>query len=119
MHSLKFDDVQPIRQDSVRLPLQQMFGLVGGDMRDRGENVRTVGRGPFDAIPVVDSAFTRFMVDVEVLKIVVEINAASAQVSSEKGCVGCEDCCHIDVTLAAKRNRETRLPLVEMCDNAF
>ncbi len=58
-----------------------MFALVGGDMRDSGEHVRAVRRRAFDAVSVVYPAFSRFVIDVEVLEVVVEIDGASAEVS--------------------------------------
>ena len=96
-----------------------MLRFVRRDMRNRRENIRAVGRGPFDAIPVVDPAFTRFMVHIKVLEIVIEVDTASAEVSAQKCRMSRENGRDVDVSLAAERDRKTRLPLVEMCDNGF
>ena len=67
VHSLEFDDVKPIRQNSVRLPLQQMFAFVGGDMTDRREDIGGMCCSSFYAISVIDSSFAGFMIDIEIL----------------------------------------------------
>lgn len=68
----------------------------------------------FDAVSMVDTAFTGFMVDVKVLEVVVKVDGAGAEVSPEKGCVGREDCRYVDMTLATEWDGETCLPLVKM-----
>lgn len=74
MHGLELDDVQTIRKHPVRLPLEQMFTLVRRDMRHGREHVSTVGGGPLDAVTVVYTTLPGFMIDVEVLEIIVEID---------------------------------------------
>ena len=43
-------------------------------MRDGGKNVGTVGSRAFDAISVVDTTLPCFVIDIEVLKIVVKVD---------------------------------------------
>lgn len=83
-------------------------------MRYGRKHVRTMCCRSFDAVSMVDATFTGFMVDIEVLEVVVKIDGAGAEITPEKGCVGCKDCCYVDVTFAAEWNGETCLPLVEM-----
>lgn len=59
-----------------------MFGLICGDVRYSGENVGTMGGGAFDTIAVIYATLTGFMVDVKVLKIVVKVDGASAEISA-------------------------------------
>ena len=68
----------------------------------------------FDTVSMVDATFTGFVVDVEVLEVVIKVNGAGAEVSPEKGCVGCEDCCYVDMTFAAEWDSKACLPFVEM-----
>ena len=115
---LKLDDIETIWQDAVRFPFQEMFALVGGDMRDSGEHVRAVRRRAFDAVSVVYPAFSCFVIDVKVLEVVVEIDGAGAEVPAEEGCMGGEDGGDVDVAFAAKWDGQSGLPFVEMRDNS-
>lgn len=74
VHGLEFDDVEPIRQNSIRLSLQQMFALVGGDVTDCGEDIGGMCSSAFYAISVIDSSFAGFVIDIKVLEIVVEVH---------------------------------------------
>lgn len=120
-----------------------MLRFVRGDVRNGGENVRTVGRGSLDAVSVIDSAFPGFLVDIEVCEVVVEIDGTGAEVSSEERRVGravgielavrfipaslsgrnapknVQDGGHVDVSLPAERNCESNLPLVEVGDDGL
>jgi hypothetical protein len=69
------------------------------------------------SLPVVDTPFTSLVVDVKVLKIVVEINTTSTQVSSEQGSVGSENGSDVDMPLSTEGNSETSLPFVEMSND--
>jgi hypothetical protein len=74
VHGLEFDDVQPIRQYTVWLALEEVFGLIGGNVRDSSKDIGAVGSRAFNTISVVDTTFPRFVIDIEVLKIVVEVD---------------------------------------------
>ena len=63
---------------------------------------------------MIDTSLSGFVVNVKVLQVVVEINATSAEVSTEKGSVGGENGGNIDVPLSTQRDCETSLPFVEM-----
>jgi len=43
VHRLKFDDVQTVWKDTVRLAFQQVFRLISGNMGDCCEHIGTVG----------------------------------------------------------------------------
>lgn len=117
VHSLELDDVETVRKNAIRLPLQKMLALVGGDMRNGGENVRTVRRGTFDAVSVVDSAFPRFVVHVKVLEIVVEVDGACAEITTKESGVCGKDGGDVDMSFPAEGDCETSLPFVEVGDN--
>lgn len=67
VHGLEFDDVEPVRQNSVGFPLQQMFAFVGGDMTDCCEDIGGMCSSAFYAISVIDSSFAGLMIDIEML----------------------------------------------------
>ena len=74
VNGLELDDVQAIGEYTVRFPLQQMFTLVRGDVRNGGEDIGTVGGGTFDTISMVDPSFSCFVIDVEILEVVVKVH---------------------------------------------
>lgn len=78
VHRLELDDVQAVGNDTVRLSFEQMLRLVRRDMGDSGKNVSTVRSRAFDAVSVVNAAFPCFVVDIEVLEIVVKVDRPSA-----------------------------------------
>jgi len=51
-----------------------VFALVGGYVRNGGEDVGTVGGRTFDTISVVDASLSGFMIDIEVLEVVVKVH---------------------------------------------
>jgi hypothetical protein len=59
------------------------------------------------------------MVNVKVLEVVVEVYATRTEVTAEKGGVGGEDGGHVNLALAAERNGQASLPLVEVGDNSL
>ena len=75
--------------------------------------------GTLDAVPVVDTALSRFVVDIEVLEIVVEVDGAGTEITTEQGSMGGKHRCDIDVPLAQERDGETSLPLVEVGDHGL
>ncbi len=117
VHGLELDDVETVRQDTVGLAFEEMLGLVGGDVADGSEDVCAVSCSPLDTVAVVDATLAGLVVYVEVLQIVVEIDAASAEVSTEESGMGGEDGGYVDVTLPAERDGKTCLPLVEVGDD--
>lgn len=52
-------------------------------MRDCCEDIGAMRSRAFNAVSVVDPALASFMVDVEVLEVVVEVDAASTEVTTE------------------------------------
>ncbi len=75
-------------------------------------------RAPLDAIPMVDSAFARLMVDVKVLQVVVKVHGTSAEISAEQRCMSGENSSDVDMTLATKRDSKASLPFVEVCHDS-
>ena len=114
---MELDYIEAVGEDAVRFALEKVLGLVRGDMRNRGENVGTMGRRSLDAVTVVDPAFSGLVIDVEVLKIVVEVDAACTEITAKQGSVGGKDGGYVDMALATKRDREACLPLVEVGDD--
>lgn len=86
-------------------------------MGDGGKDIGAVGSRAFDAISVVDTTLPRFVIDIEVLKIIVEVDGASAEVSAQECCMSCKDSGDIDVPLPAERNGDPGLPFVEVRNN--
>jgi hypothetical protein len=82
VHGLKLDNIESIRQHAVRFALQKMLALISGDMGHSGEDICTVCSTPFDAVAVVDATLSSFMIDVEVLQVVVEINGTCTEITT-------------------------------------
>ena len=119
VHRAKLDDIETVGKNPIWFTFQEMFGFVRGDMRYGGENIGAMGRAPLDAVAVVDSTFTRFVVHVEVLEVVVKIDTAGAEVSTQERRVRGKDRGDVDVSFAAERDGEAGLPLVEVRDDGF
>ena len=117
VHRLELDDVEAVWQDAIGLALEQVLGLVRGDVRDSGEDVSTMSGATLDAVAVVDAALASFVVDIKILEIVVKIDAARAEVAAKECGMGSEDGGDIDVAFAAKGDREACLPFVEVGDD--
>jgi len=95
-----------------------MFSFICSDVRDGGEDICTVCRGAFDAISVIDTTLSGFVINVKVLKVVVKVNGSSTQVSAQKGRVCRENRGDIDVPVPTERNGDPCLPFVEMCHDS-
>ncbi len=54
-------------------------------MRDGCENIGGVSSSAFYAVAMIDASLSSFGVDVKVLQVVVEIDRAGAQVTTEEG----------------------------------
>lgn len=101
VHGGELGHVETVGQDTVGFPLQQMLRLEGSDVRDSREDIARVGGSPFNAVSVIDASLASLCVYVKVLQVVVEINGASAEISSEESGVRGEDGGDIDATLLA------------------
>lgn len=83
VHGREFDYIETIGQDTVWLALEQMLGLVSGNVTDCSENVCAVSSSTLDAVTVIDTTLASLMIDIKVLQVVVEIDAAGTEVSTE------------------------------------
>ena len=81
------------------------------------ENVCTMSSASFYAVPVVDATLSSFVIDVKVLEIVVEIDAAGTEISAEEGSMSRKHSGDVDVALPAERDGQTGLPFMEMGDD--
>lgn len=114
VHGRELDNVQTVRQNTIRLALQQMLGLVGSDVGDGRKDITAVCCSTLDAVTVVDATLAGLVVNIEGAEVVVEIDGAGAEVTAEQGGVGREDGRDVDVTLAAERNTDSGKPFVEV-----
>lgn len=110
--------IQPVRRDDVGLPLQQVLGLVAGDLGHGGEHVRQMRGRPFDAIAMVDLPLARLIVHRKLVQIVVEVRVARAQVPAQQRGVRREHGRHLDAARPQRNQPDAGLPLVELGDNA-
>jgi len=101
VHRLELDDVEPVGQYTIRLALQEVFRLVRRDVRHGRKHVRAMCGRTFDTIAVVYAPFARFVVDVKVLQVVVEIDVPRTQVTAEEGSVGREHGGDVNVAFSA------------------
>jgi hypothetical protein len=76
------------------------------------KDVGTVSSGTLDAVAMVYTAFSGFVV-VKVLEIVVEIDAACTEISAE-GRVSCKDGGDVNVMFVTKGNGKISLPFMKM-----
>ena len=114
VHRLELDDIQSIRQHSVRFPLQQMLTLVRSYMRYGSKYIGAMCGGALDTVSVVDSALSGFVIDIKVLEIVVEVDGASTEVSAKEGSMRREYGRYVYMTFATKGDSEASLPFVEV-----
>jgi len=112
--SLELHNIETIRKYTIWLSLEQVFALIGRNVGYGGENIRAVSSRSFDAISMVDSPLSSFVIDVKILKIVVEVDGAGTQVTTKKGCMCSKDSGNVDMTFATKGDCKTSLPLVEV-----
>lgn len=70
---LEFDNIETVRKNTIRFSLQQVLALVCSDMRHGRENIGAVCGRSFYAVSVVDTSFPSFMIDVEILEVVVKV----------------------------------------------
>lgn len=101
MHGLELNNIKAIRYNTVWFALKQMLGLVSSDVGDGSEDICTMSCGPFDTVAVVDTTLSSFMIDVEVLQIVVEVDRACTEIATEQSSMGSEYSCHIDMSFTA------------------
>ena len=80
-----------------------MFGFVGCDVGNCGEDIGGVSSGTFYAVPVIDTASASLRIAIKVLKIIVEVNGASTEISTKEGGVSREDSGDIYSSLLGKR----------------
>lgn len=78
MHRLEFNNIKPVRQDAVRLALEEVLALICSDMRHSCEDVCAMRGGALNAVAMVDSALASLVVDIEILQVVVEIDTSCA-----------------------------------------
>jgi len=80
-----------------------MLALVCSDVRNGGKDISGVGGGSLDAVSMVNATLSSFSIHVKPLEVVVEVDRSGAEISSEEGGVGGENCGYIDSALFAKR----------------
>lgn len=119
MHGRELGNVEAIGQDSVRLALQQVLALERGNVGDGREDVTRMSRRALDAVPVVDAALPSFRVNIEPLKVVVEVNRAGAEVSAEQRGMRCEDRRNVDAALLGQWDSDASQPFMEVCYDSF
>lgn len=91
-----------------------MLALVRRYVRNGRKYVSAMGSRTLDAVSVIDPSFSCFMVDIEVLEVVIEVDGTSAEVSAEQGGMRCKYCRYVDMALTTERDSEASLPFMEM-----
>lgn len=119
VHGRKLGDVETVGEDTIGLALEQMLTLVGGDVGNGGEDIAGVGGSTLDAVSVVDTTLSSLGIDIEPLKVVVEIYRAGAQVATEKSGVCCEDGSNINLSPLGQWQRNTGKPFVEVGNDSL
>lgn len=91
-----------------------MLRLVGSNVRDGCKDITAMGSRALDAVPVIDTAFASLLVHIEVPEIVIKVYRAGAEVAAEQGGMGSKDGRDVDMTLAAKGDRDSGEPFVKV-----
>ena len=91
MHGRELGDVETVGEDTIGLALEQMLTLVGGDVGNGGEDIARMGGSSLDAVSVIDTALSSLSINIEPLKVVIEVHRACAQVATEKSGMCRED----------------------------
>jgi len=78
-----------------------------------------MGCRPFYTVPMIDTTLSGFMINIEILQVIVEIDGTSTEVSTEERCVCCEDRRHVYLSFTAKRDGHASLPLVKMSNDSL
>ena len=107
MYRLEFHNIEAVWEDAVRFTFEEVFCFVGGNVADGGKDIGGMGAGTFDAITMVDPSFAGLVIDVKVLKIVVKVDGAGAEVSPEESGVGGKDGGDVDATFSAEGQGNT------------
>jgi len=103
----EFLDIETIRQNTIRLALEQVLTLVGGNVRDGGKDIGGVRSSTLNTVSMVDTTLASFGVYIKPLQIVVEIYISGAEISSKESSVGREDRSHVNAPALAKRKGDT------------
>ncbi|KAF8992464.1 hypothetical protein BDZ89DRAFT_1054160 [Hymenopellis radicata] len=83
------------------------------NVRRRGEDVGTVGSRAFNAVSVIDPAFSRFVVHVKILEIVVKVDGTCGEAASQERCSCGKDGSDIDMVFAVERDGKSCQPFVK------
>ena len=119
VHGREFLHIQPVRYDAIGPPLQEVLAFIGGDVRDRGEDVGRVRGSTFDAVSMVNSPFPGLGVHIKVLQVVVEIDISGAEIPSQERGMGGEDGGDVNFALLCQRQRYPCKPLMKLGDDGF
>lgn len=87
----KLRNVQSVRYDAIRLPLQKVLAFIGRDVRDGGEDICRMSGCPLDAVSMINPPFASLRIHIKILQIIVEIDISSAKIPSQQGGMGGED----------------------------
>ena len=112
-------DVEAVGENTIGLALQLMLTLVSGNVGNRGEDIAGMGGSSLDAVSVIDTTLSGLGIDVEPLKVVVEVYGAGAQVATEKSGVCREDGSNVDIPPLGQWQRDTGKPFVEVRDDSL
>ena len=86
-------------------------------MRNRCEHISAMCCRTFYAVSMIDASLSSFMIDIEILQIVIEINGTGTEITAEEGCMCREYGSDVDMSLTAKGDGDTCLPFMEVCNN--
>ena len=87
-------------------------------MRNRCEHISAMCGRTFYAVSVIDPSLSSFMVDVKILQIVIKINGTGTEIAAEKRCMCREYGSDVDMSLTAKRDGDTCLPFMKVCNDS-
>mmetsp|Transcript_19306 Transcript_19306/g.50188 ORF Transcript_19306/g.50188 Transcript_19306/m.50188 type:complete len:203 (-) Transcript_19306:407-1015(-) len=115
MEGRKLEGVEAVRGDHLGAALQEMLGFIGRDLRHSGEDMGCVNGRTLDAVPMIDLPVRSFLVSVELVHMVVKVDAGvGAEVPPQKSGVSGEDGGALDVPHPAQDESHPGEPFMEV-----
>jgi hypothetical protein len=88
-------------------------------MADGRKDVCTMGCSPLDTVTMIDTSLSSLCIHIKEFQVVVKVNITSTEVTTKKGCVGCEDGSDVHVPFADEDESDTSEPFMEVSDDAW
>lgn len=96
-----------------------MFTFIGSNMTNSRKDIRAMCSTSLNAITMIDSSLTSFVVNVKITKLVIEVNWTGTQITTQQCCVSGKYRSDIDFTLFDQWNCNACEPFVKMSNDSW